>query len=254
MAGVEDCLDLLRSGKDITRWECYSAPFRIELSPALRERLAGRWVRATRPETAMFARCLAQPRAAGVRRAAGQISPEDPEPDLWRVKKTGVRLLSLLVGTDIESIEAVYRARYRGFRDALATVTHSNDSARDAVQEGFAIALARRDTFRGGSLEAWIWTISMRCALGTRPTDLSRPALDRLDPRTVEPDHHPELAAAIRTLPARTRLIVFLRYYADLSYAEIATACDVREGTVGAALAHARDALARQLDTEGLRR
>jgi DNA-directed RNA polymerase specialized sigma24 family protein len=37
--------------------------------------------------------------------------------------------------------------------------------------------------------------------------------------------------------------MIFLRYYADLSYAQIAEACGVSEGTVAATLAHARDDL-----------
>jgi hypothetical protein len=38
----------------------------------------------------------------------------------------------------MEELERLYRERYFGFRNALATVTGSYDSARDAVQEGFA--------------------------------------------------------------------------------------------------------------------
>ena len=63
-------------------------------------------------------------------------------------------MVSEAVGAEAQAIEEVYRARYGGFRNALATVTGSHDSARDAVQEGFAIALAKRSQFRGGSLEA----------------------------------------------------------------------------------------------------
>jgi RNA polymerase sigma factor (sigma-70 family) len=64
----------------------------------------------------------------------------------------------------------------------------------------------------------------------------------------------PELAAALRDLPPRRRLFVFLRYFADLSYAEIAEACGVSEGTVGAALAQSRSDLAQTLDPERRRR
>jgi hypothetical protein len=35
--------DLRRSGFDVTRWEYYAAPHRLELSEHLRERLAGAW-------------------------------------------------------------------------------------------------------------------------------------------------------------------------------------------------------------------
>ena len=68
--------------------------------------------------------------------------------------------------------------------------------------------------------------------------------------RSPEPERDPELAEAVKKLPPRRRLIVFLRYFADLSYDEIADICGISEGTVGAALAHARSALAEQLATE----
>jgi DNA-directed RNA polymerase specialized sigma24 family protein len=38
-------------------------------------------------------------------------------------------------------LEALYETRYVSFRSALATVTGSRESARDAVQEAFAHAL-----------------------------------------------------------------------------------------------------------------
>jgi DNA-directed RNA polymerase specialized sigma24 family protein len=47
---------------------------------------------------------------------------------------------------------------------------------------------------------------------------------------------------------------VFLRYFADLSYAEIADVCGVAEGTVSASLAQARALLAAELTKEGAAR
>jgi RNA polymerase sigma-70 factor, ECF subfamily len=161
------------------------------------------------------------------------------------------------VGADADAIEAVYRARYRGFRNALATVTGNRESARDAVQEAFSIALSKRGQFRGGSLEAWVWRIALRCALDSRralPRTELNGSLDSIDPRLVEAERDPVLADAMRALPPRRRLIVFLRYFADLSYADIAEACDVSEGTVAAALSQARDALAKELEREEARR
>lgn len=157
------------------------------------------------------------------------------------------------MGLRPEAIEAVYRARYAGFLNALAAVTGNHDSARDALQEGFAIALAKRSQFRGASLEAWIWRISLNCALTGR-RQARRLALNGVPSL---PDVHPaspagdvELAAAIGSLAPRQRLMVFLRYYADLSYAQIAEACGVSEGTVGAALSQARDQLMIELDLD----
>jgi DNA-directed RNA polymerase specialized sigma24 family protein len=46
---------------------------------------------------------------------------------------------------------------------------------------------------------------------------------------------------------------VFLRYFADLSYAEIAAVCGISEGTVAAALAQAKAALQESLEQDEVR-
>jgi RNA polymerase sigma factor (sigma-70 family) len=148
----------------------------------------------------------------------------------------------------MEELERLYRERYLGFRAALATVTGSYDTARDAVQEGFARALANRHQFRGGSLAAWVWRIAYNAALESRQ---AREVPGEVEPQLVDRDRDPELAAALRQLSPRRRLIVFLRYFADLSYAEIAEVCEVSPGTVAATLAQAKETLAAALDVEG---
>jgi RNA polymerase sigma factor (sigma-70 family) len=49
-------------------------------------------------------------------------------------------------------------------------------------------------------------------------------------------------------LSERQRLVVFLRYYADLDYATIAEALSISSGTVGATLTTARAALGDALE------
>lgn len=149
-----------------------------------------------------------------------------------------------------QAIEELYHERFAGFCDALAAVTGSHDSARDAVQEAFARALRqRRRLRREESLAPWVWTIALRVAVDSRPRH--RHAEEGLaDVALPEPERDTELAAAIRSLPPRRRLIVFLRYFADFSYAEIAEACKVSEGTVAATLAQAHEALRAALSTE----
>jgi RNA polymerase sigma-70 factor (ECF subfamily) len=119
------------------------------------------------------------------------------------------------------------------------------------VQETFARALRSRKAFRGdGSLEGWVWRIALR----TAREQLRRrgaPSLNGSVPATlVEPERDSALSEALRELPPKRRLIVFLRYFADLSYAEIGELCGVTEGTVGATLAQARAALEEQLRKE----
>jgi len=152
-------------------------------------------------------------------------------------------------------LEELYSARYASFRNALATVTGSRESARDAVQEAFARALAQRDRYRDdGPLAAWVWKIALRVALESRRRPHALPLEEAVDPALLEPERDPELALALRRLSPRRRLIVFLRYFGDFSYAEIAAACDVTEGTVAAALAQAHAELRASLEPEGVAR
>jgi DNA-directed RNA polymerase specialized sigma24 family protein len=144
------------------------------------------------------------------------------------------------------AIEAVYRERYARFRDVLVSLTGSREVGHDAVQETFAQALRDRHSFRGeGSLEAWIWRIAIRTAGRERAERGSYrfSTNGAVAPSPAWGDLDPELAEAVRLLAPRQRLMVFLHYFADLSYGQIAEVCSVREGTVAATLSQARSAL-----------
>jgi RNA polymerase sigma-70 factor (ECF subfamily) len=159
------------------------------------------------------------------------------------------------VKRNADSLEQLYRDRYRNFRDIMAGVVGSHDLAREVVQEAFARALRQQRKFRGdGSLEAWVWKIALNVALKTR-RDLAREwALDdeyEADTQEAAPDR--DLRAAVRALPPRRRLVVFLRYFADLSYGEIAEIAGISEGTVAATLAQAHNELLGLLDAEEVR-
>lgn len=154
----------------------------------------------------------------------------------------------------VDAIERLYHARYTGFRHGAAAVLGDYDAAHDAVQEGFARALVERERFRGGALEAWVWRIVFRKALDLRRQRRNDPLEEALDPALIESDGDAELAAAIRALPPRRRLIVFLRYFADLPYEEIAAVCGVSQGTVAASLSQAHAELRQALELEGVER
>lgn len=165
------------------------------------------------------------------------------------------------MGLRKREIADLYDRRYLGFRNAAATITGSYESAADVVQEAFAEALAQRRRFRGdGAPEAWIPRIVTRLAV----RDLRRRHQEapssadgwlEVEARVPEPAVDPLVADALRALPPRRRLIVFLHYFADLSYAEIAEFCDVSEGTVAATLSQARETVRIALEArEGARR
>jgi RNA polymerase sigma factor (sigma-70 family) len=143
-------------------------------------------------------------------------------------------------------IEQLYRERYIGFRNALAPLVGSREAAHDVVQEAFARALRdSRKLRQDESLAAWIWRIAFRIALRER----GRRSVDDLPDELAILDEarDPSLAVAVRALPPRRRLVLFLRYYADFTYAEIAEALGIGEGTVAATLSQAHAALLDQL-------
>jgi RNA polymerase sigma factor (sigma-70 family) len=141
----------------------------------------------------------------------------------------------------IAELESLYRERYRHFLRVAALITGDVDRAHDAVQEGFAAAVRSRRSYRGdGPLEAWVWRTVVNAAK-RQP----RVEFDACDAEPVSQNGDVAADRTVRTwvaaLPERQRLIVYLRYYADLDYRSIATALGVEVGTVSAALnaAHA---------------
>lgn len=161
---------------------------------------------------------------------------------------------------DLEAeIERIYRDRYVSLCRVATGVTGRADTAREAVQDGFALALTHRDEFRGdGSLEGWIGRIVLRAALDVR----RRPAADPVGadelghgaliwaPELPHGDRDPALVDAVEGLPPRQRQVVFLRYFADLTNAQIAEVLEIAPGTVSALLHQARTALAQRLERQ----
>ena len=93
----------------------------------------------------------------------------------------------------------------------------------------------------------------MRVARDERRRAIPIP-LSEVETGLVEPAHDPELSDALRRLAPRRRLIFFLRYFANMSYEEIAGVCEISEGTVAASLAHTRAAVAEALSESPMER
>ena len=145
-------------------------------------------------------------------------------------------------------IERIYRERFRAFLFTVTAFLRDGDAALDVVQDGFARALRSVDEHPGeGTVEAWVWRIVLNVA-----RDAGR-ARGR-EPRPLAPSPPPadenddELRELIAALPERQRIAVFLRYYADLSYDEIAAVLGTRPGTVAASLNAAHTTLRRNLE------
>jgi RNA polymerase sigma-70 factor (ECF subfamily) len=156
------------------------------------------------------------------------------------------------MATTSAELEQLYRERYGVFLDGVARIVRDRDLGREVVQEAFAQALRSRRRFRGdGSLEAWVWRIAVNQALKQRHE--LRSAWDA-EVETAAPERSGQdeaVRGAVSALPPRRRLVVFLRYFADLPYGEIARICGVSEGTVAATLAQSHAELCRRLEAKG---
>jgi RNA polymerase sigma factor (sigma-70 family) len=155
------------------------------------------------------------------------------------------------MGLSTQEIERVYERRYAGFRLGASAILNDFDAAHDAVQDGFARALVYREKCRSSSPEAWIWRIIERKAFDElRSRRRTGRIEDAFDADLVPSESNPALATAVKRLPPRRRLVVFLRYFADLPYADIARLCGMSEGTVAATLAQAHAELLQRLELE----
>jgi RNA polymerase sigma-70 factor (ECF subfamily) len=128
-------------------------------------------------------------------------------------------------------------------------ITGNVESAADCVQDAFARAIRLRRSFRrSGAIEAWLWRIVVNVARD-RTSGVREFASDEIDPtaREIIASDVEQLRSMLAGLPERQRLVLFLRYYADLDYQAIATALEISSGTVGATLHSAHAAIRVQI-------
>jgi RNA polymerase sigma factor (sigma-70 family) len=160
-------------------------------------------------------------------------------------------------GASLDAIERIYRSRLPEFRRVATAISGDRELGCDAVQEGFALAVRSRATFRGdGSLEAWLWRIVINATRSQRRSGEPAAAELPAEPAAVRSTNSQtdgeadRVRAAIALLSERHRLVLFLHYYADLDYAAIGDALGIASGTVGATLSSARAAMRRLLEGE----
>ena len=151
----------------------------------------------------------------------------------------------------IESSDEVFAALTRrhldsAYRLAWAILADSGD-ADDATQDAFALAWRNRLSLRDPArFDAWFGRILInvcRQRLRQRSRQLSQP-LDRETGPAVSDSARPTserdaIARAMVRLDADHRIVVILRYWADLTVDEIAARLDLRPGTVKSRLHYA---------------
>ena len=164
-----------------------------------------------------------------------------------------------------------FEALYDRFKDYVYRVslfvTRNSGDAEEAVQETFLDVLRALPRYRvegPARFETWLYRVTVnRCRSRMRRKRPPSADWDGIEERlesipTLHPDHDPEgtvvrgeraaaLWRAVNELPEAQRMVVFLRYQQGLSYAEIADALNISEGTVKSRLYHAHRKLRERL-------
>lgn len=150
-------------------------------------------------------------------------------------------MMRLSRGASIAELERVYRADFLRFVRVATAIAGDEESGADAVHDAFVQAVQKRRSYRGdGPLEGWVWRMVVNAA-----KKRARPASEVAQAEAVPSENGfgDPVRSVIAALPERQRLVLFLRYYADLEYEAIAATLDISPGTVGATLNAAHAAL-----------
>lgn len=168
------------------------------------------------------------------------------------------RIKLLEVDRVLREIERAYGRDLLRFVRLAQAIVGSRELAEEVVHDAFAAAIRARDGYRGpGPVDGWLWRIVVNAARRALRDGRPHAADVPLDAAVVgEAPPAPALAAVsplVAALPERQRLVVFLRYYADLDYRAIAEVLGVTVGTVSASLsaAHAQLRTALEATADG---
>lgn len=168
---------------------------------------------------------------------------------------------------EIAAFESLVSAYERRVYALALRSTGSQEDAADVTQEVFLRAYKSLDTFRGDSgFSTWLYriTINLCVDLARKKKHTATEPLDEQvhDIPEIHPAHNPEQALesselrreldiALSMVSEEHRKIVILRDVAGMTYADIAAALSIEEGTVKSRLARARAALRKILIERG---
>ena len=162
--------------------------------------------------------------------------------------------MSMRAKPRVAELERIYRDSFPQFVTVATAITRNEAAGADAVHDAFVSCVRGIAGFRGeGTLEAWVWKAVINAARRSRRDTERGRREDMVDSPAAGNGHSDDLSPvrlALALLPERQRLVLFLRYYADLDYGAIAEALDVAVGTVGSTLNQAHAALRSSLGQE----
>ena len=131
---------------------------------------------------------------------------------------------------------------------AAGAVTADAARAEDAAAEAWLRAIDRLASCQPATkFGPWLRRIAVNCAIDAIRADRRLTALGDEPSPAPERDDDGELRAAVRRLPLERRVVVALRFWADLSLPEIAEALDIPLGTASSRLTRGVEDLRRAL-------
>ena len=163
-----------------------------------------------------------------------------------------MRISGSTTATDVEEAVALYSAHRLSLVRLAILLVDDLQSAEDVVQDAFAGFLGRRRALEDPDRAlAYLRTAvvnNARSALRRRRTARAYVAPHEIEPegppgRAILAEEHREVLAALDRLPARQREVLVLRYWSELSEAEIADALGISRGTVKSTASRGLDAL-----------
>ena len=164
------------------------------------------------------------------------------------------RLIELCKVGDSSAIESfVQTYQHDVYRLALSILDDPSE-ADDTTQEALLAALRALDSFHGASsLKTWLFSITGNICRTRLQKQRRRERLQQIlsgilqssgpasvEESAIENESDEALWSAIHTMDEKHRIPIVLRYYHDLSVAEIASILQIPEGTVHSRLNTAR--------------
>ncbi|MGB3737097.1 MAG: sigma-70 family RNA polymerase sigma factor [Ilumatobacter sp.] len=153
------------------------------------------------------------------------------------------------VDIGISGFDGFFHEHHGSIVRALGLALGDEHLARDAAAEGFTKALQRwRRVEQYANPAGWVYRVGLnwgRSRWRKTRREVSEHASDHGERSipNVEPSD-PRLIPALHHLSTDHRVVVVARYYLDWSEQEIATALDIRPGTVKSRLSRALERLA----------
>ncbi len=163
--------------------------------------------------------------------------------------------MQLGTATTDGTFDQLYRAQWHNMVRLAMLLVDDVESAKDCAQDAF-LGMYRRPLRNSDAQVGYLHRAvvnTARSMLRRRGTirrhldSVVLPPVEGADQPVLVGAEHAALMTALCQLPQRQREVLVLRYWSELSEAEIATALGIRPGTVKSAASRALNALEKKL-------